>query len=180
MWGFIATEVLFLGGLFAAYSFFRYLHPAGVAAAASHTKIVIGSVNTAVLLTSSLLCVGVARRSGRREPPHRPADVGCCRARNRLPLPKGYRIRRGDRGASVAGSDFFLDITEKRIGEIFYFFYWLMTGIHALHLLVGIGALAVIGRRAVVGKYRASITARFASSASMGISWMLSGSSCSR
>ena len=61
MWGFIATEVLFLGGLFAAYSFFRYLHPAGVAAAASHTKIVIGSVNTAVLLTSGLLCRG--RRS---------------------------------------------------------------------------------------------------------------------
>jgi cytochrome c oxidase subunit III len=53
IWGFIATEVLFLGGLFAAYSFYCYLHPAGVAAAARHTKIVIGSINTAVLLTSS-------------------------------------------------------------------------------------------------------------------------------
>jgi cytochrome c oxidase subunit 3 len=51
------------------------------------------------------------------------------------------------------GPNFSLDIAEKRVGEIFYFLYWLMTGIHALHLLVGVAALALIGRRAVSGAY---------------------------
>jgi heme/copper-type cytochrome/quinol oxidase subunit 3 len=45
------------------------------------------------------------------------------------------------------GPNFSLDIAERRIGEIFYFFYWLITGIHALHLLIGVAALALIGRR---------------------------------
>ena len=55
MWVFLATEVMFFGGLILAYCVYRIGHPDGFAEAARHTKIVIGTANTAVLLTSSFL-----------------------------------------------------------------------------------------------------------------------------
>src|SRR5207249_6241897 len=54
MWAFLATEVLFFGGLFAAYVVYRSAYPNDFAAASGHTKLLFGSVNTAILLTSSL------------------------------------------------------------------------------------------------------------------------------
>src|SRR3569832_967832 len=65
MWTFLATEVLFFGGLILAYCVYRFSYPDGFAEAARHTKIVIGATNTAVLLTSSFLVawgVTAARR----------------------------------------------------------------------------------------------------------------------
>src|SRR5262249_53539932 len=55
MWTFLATEVLFFGGLILAYCVYRSASPEGFAEAARHTRIVIGTTNTAVLLTSSFL-----------------------------------------------------------------------------------------------------------------------------
>ena len=55
MWVFLATEVLFFGGLILAYCVYRFGYPDGFAEAARHTKIVIGTTNTAILLTSSFL-----------------------------------------------------------------------------------------------------------------------------
>ena len=46
------------------------------------------------------------------------------------------------------GAAFALQTPEPAVGEVFYFLYWLMTGLHALHLLVGVGAIVVIARRA--------------------------------
>src|SRR6185312_11546168 len=53
IWVFLATEVLFFSGLLLAYTVLRKAYPVGFAEASRETKIVIGSVNTAVLLTSS-------------------------------------------------------------------------------------------------------------------------------
>ena len=154
MWGFIATGVLFLGRLFAAYSFFRYLHPAGVAAAASHTKIVIGSVNTAVLLTSSFVMswASLAARDGATRLAGRLMWVAAGLGGVFLCL-KGIEYAEEIGEHLWPGPSFSLDIAEKRVGEIFYFLYWLMTGIHALHLLIGVATLALIGRRAVANEY---------------------------
>src|SRR5205085_8782712 len=55
MWVFLATEVLFFGGLFLAYTVFRSLYPRDFAAASHHTEVLIGGINTAVLLFSSTL-----------------------------------------------------------------------------------------------------------------------------
>ena len=68
MWVFLATEVLFFGGLILAYCVYRIGYPDGFAEAARHTKIVIGTANTAVLLTSSFLVAWavVVARAGRR------------------------------------------------------------------------------------------------------------------
>ena len=53
MWVFLATETLFFSGMLLAYTVLRHAYPEGFAEAGRETKIVIGSVNTAVLLTSS-------------------------------------------------------------------------------------------------------------------------------
>jgi cytochrome c oxidase subunit 3 len=54
MWAFLATEVMFFGGLFAAYVAYRFLHPQAFGAASRLLNVRLGALNTAVLLTSSL------------------------------------------------------------------------------------------------------------------------------
>jgi cytochrome c oxidase subunit III len=154
IWGFIATEVLFLGGLFAAYTVYRHLHPQAVAEAASHTKIVIGSVNTAVLLTSSFVMSwaslsaagGASRLAGRLL--WAAAGLGIV-----FIALKGYEYAQEIGEHLWPGPNFSLGTAEPKVGEVFYFLYWVMTGIHAAHLLVGIVVLALIGWRATHGAY---------------------------
>src|SRR5438445_8636748 len=64
MWTFLATEVLFFGGLFLAYILYRHFDFAGFAVGSRHTNLLFGTLNTAALLTSSLtmaLAVHAAR-----------------------------------------------------------------------------------------------------------------------
>ncbi|HEX3862809.1 MAG TPA: cytochrome c oxidase subunit 3 [Stellaceae bacterium] len=154
IWGFIATEVLFLGGLFAAYSVYRYLHPAGVAAAAAHTKIVIGSVNTAILLTSSFIMswASLAASGGESRLAGRLMWIAAALGLTFIGL-KGIEYAQEIGENLWPGAGFSLDTAEPKVGEVFYFLYWVMTGIHAAHLLVGVAALAIIGRRANSGAY---------------------------
>src|SRR5689334_21076983 len=55
MWVFLATEVLFFGGLFLGYTVFRSMYPRDFAAASHHTEVLIGGINTAILIFSSTL-----------------------------------------------------------------------------------------------------------------------------
>ena len=57
MWAFLATEILFFGGLFVAYIVYRLAYPQAFAAASHHLDIVLGTVNTGVLIGSSLTMV---------------------------------------------------------------------------------------------------------------------------
>lgn len=154
IWGFIATEVLFLGGLFAAYSFYRYLHPHGVAEAARHTKLVIGSANTVVLLTSSFLMswASFAARAGQSRPCGRlmwgAAGLGVV-----FVILKGVEYTQEIGEHLWPGPSFVLQTNEPRVGEVFYCLYWLTTGIHALHLLVGIVVVAFVAWRANRGEF---------------------------
>src|SRR5688500_20392838 len=54
MWVFVAQEILFFGGIFAAYAIYRYLYPEAWAAGAHHQDWFLGALNTAVLIGSSL------------------------------------------------------------------------------------------------------------------------------
>src|SRR5205809_3274004 len=54
MWAFLATEVLFFGGVLTCYAVYRYWYPEGFIAGARSQKVLVGTVNTIVLLTSSL------------------------------------------------------------------------------------------------------------------------------
>src|SRR5919197_1110731 len=54
MWVFLATELMLFGGLFTAYTLYRMVYPAGFAEGSRHLDLVLGGINTAVLITSSL------------------------------------------------------------------------------------------------------------------------------
>src|SRR5437868_9893312 len=67
MWAFLATEVMFFGGLFAAYSIYRMLSPHEFILASRKLDVMAGAINTAVLLTSSLaMALGVRAAQLRR------------------------------------------------------------------------------------------------------------------
>src|SRR5436190_15031707 len=57
MWTFLATEILFFGGMFLSYVTYRHAYPAAFAEASRHTIVLFGTLNTAILLTSSLTMV---------------------------------------------------------------------------------------------------------------------------
>ncbi len=154
MWVFIASEAMFFGGLFFAYLYGRMSFPEGFAAASRATDVVIGTANTAVLLTSSFL-VALAVAAGDSE---RRRWVGRLLAGAALLgvvflILKGIEYRNDWHHGLFPGPGFHL---ADRPGptpagaELFYMLYFTMTGVHALHLTVGIvwmSALAIGVRR---------------------------------
>ena len=57
MWLFLATEVLFFGGLFLLYAIYRARDPDAIAEASRHAEFLIGTINTVILLSSSAVFV---------------------------------------------------------------------------------------------------------------------------
>ncbi len=145
MWIFLATEVMFFGGLFACYSISRFTDPVAVAHASHHLGLALGGINTAVLLCSSLT-MALAVRSiqlGQRKP-----TVGLLAATCTLGLVfltiKGYEFHEKFVEHLVPGSGFRYDGPNPGHAQIFFWLYFSMTGLHGLHVLIGVGLLSVI------------------------------------
>jgi cytochrome c oxidase subunit 3 len=143
MWTFLATEVLFFGGLFLAYAVYRHAYPAGFAAGARETNVFFGTLNTAILLTSSLT-MALAVHS---------ATLSKTRATSLFLVltlifaagflvVKGFEYHEDFEKHLVPGAHFTKSLPAR--AEIFFWLYWAMTGLHALHVTVGIGILSVI------------------------------------
>jgi len=138
MWAFLATEVLFFGALIAAYLNYRIWFGAEFIAAAKMTKVVLGTINTAVLLTSSAcMAMAVSTRDGGG----RRAPVLWLIATALLGLMfiviKGYEYSLEYQEQLVPALNF--DVARHGgVAEIFFMFYFCATGLHALHLLIGI------------------------------------------
>ncbi len=143
MWTFLATEILFFGGLFLSYIIYRHTYFQAFADASRHTKIIHGSINTGLLLTSSFtMSLGIhAAQKGRNRPLLGflllTIFLGCC-----FLGVKGLEYKSDIDEHLVPGLHFTHDLPVQ--GQIFWFLYWMMTGLHSLHLIVGIGLLAVI------------------------------------
>lgn len=151
MWVFLATEVLFFGGLLLAYVVYRLGYPEGFAEGARHTKIVLGTVNTVVLLSSSFVvawAVVVTSRGAARAGAvlfFAAAALG-----GAFLAVKGVEYLGEFRENLVPGTDFAL---ESKGAELFFLFYFIATGLHAVHVTIGIVLLAFIGLRAWQGAY---------------------------
>jgi cytochrome c oxidase subunit 3 len=143
VWTFLATEVLFFGGLFTAYVVYRFLYPQAFAEASHHTNLLFGTVNTAVLLTSSLTMALAVHAAGEA----REKTVFRCLAATIL-LGVGFLVfkaleyREHFAHHLVPGAHFALAAKPKT--EIFFWLYFTMTGLHAIHVFVGIGVLSVL------------------------------------
>lgn len=138
IWIFLASEVLFFAALFLTYTAYRIANPEAFAAAGRETNIVYGTLNTAILLTSSLT-MAVASQAAERGL-FRRLTLGCLAATAALGfafvLVKGFEYREDIEKHLVPGAHFAL---EQAPAQIFFAFYWLVTVIHAIHLSVGIG-----------------------------------------
>lgn len=152
MWIFLISEVLLFGGLFTAYTYFRVAYPQAFATASGHNNVIIGTVNTVVLIVSSLtmaLAVAAARAARRRR---LVVLLGTTAALGLVFLVlKAVEYVEHWHAGLVPGVH-----AEATTGPaaLFYWLYFVMTGLHALHLLVGItlvGVLMVLGARGRFG-----------------------------
>ena len=157
MWVFLASEVLFFGGLFVAYLYGRTHWPEGWAAASRRTDVVLGTVNTAVLLTSSAL---VALAVACDEHPRRRRLVARLLAATAalglaFLVVKGVEWHAEWREGLVPGPAFALAAVPG--AQEFFALYFVMTGLHAVHMAVGVAVLAALARGRAHGRAWASV-----------------------
>jgi cytochrome c oxidase subunit III len=136
MWAFIASEVLFFGAIFMAYTFVRTLHPDAFVAAARETNLWFGGANTAILITSSFTMV-MGTKAADLELRGAAALLLAATAGLGIAflIVKGFEYREDFHEHLWPGQDFRLG---DPAAQIFFSFYWGLTGIHALHLAIGI------------------------------------------
>jgi cytochrome c oxidase subunit 3 len=157
MWIFLATEVMFFGGLFTGYAFYRSAYPQAFADASNHLEILLGAINTAVLICSSFT-MALAVHSA--ETDRRKASVNFLL----LTIVLGavfLGIKFSEYHAKFAehlvpGSSFRFEGPLARPAEIFFSFYFAMTGMHALHMVIGIGLLTWLALKARRGRFSSS------------------------
>jgi cytochrome c oxidase subunit 3 len=143
MWIFLATELLFFGGLFLAYAVARGQWPQGFAAAGVRTHVVIGTVNTALLLTGSALVAGAAEDA-------RAGGIGRWTSRllaSAAALGLAFLVLKGVEYAKEAGEHLVpgpgFALQDHPGAALFYVLYYVTTALHGLHVLIGVGTLAV-------------------------------------
>jgi len=157
MWLFVVQEILFFGGLFTVYTVYRSAYAEPFAHASHHLDVTLGMINTAVLIASSLtMALAVhAAQVGRRA-----GQVGYLLLTILLgsvflvikTIEYGHKFHEG----FFPGPNFRYPGDEAKAAEIFFSLYFAMTGLHALHMVIGIAILAVLVVMALRGRFGAS------------------------
>jgi len=142
MWLFLSTEVLLFVGLFVAYSVYRYSFPNAWAQASRHSEIWAGTTNTFVLITSSLT-VALAIHFARENKPRIAA------------LMLAITLVFGLVFMCIKGIEYWNHFHEVTLPGVsmYWSLYFLMTGLHGLHVLIGMTVLAVCMYRVLHGYY---------------------------
>ena len=159
MWIFLITEVMFFGGLFLAYTVYRRAYPEIFAIASTTLNVYIGAANTVVLLCSSLTMVLAVRA----------AQLGKTRLIVLFLIltlilggiflgVKAYEWNEKYVEHHIPGPSFHLDGVPPDMqghAQLFFSLYFAMTGLHALHMVVGAGLLTFLLLQARAVKYTA-------------------------
>ena len=156
MWLFLATEVLFFGGLVLCWIYARHWNQAGFDAGARETKLWIGTLNTGILISSSFMYTAgiVFIRAGNTR-----RLIECCWGTLLLGLAflgLKFGLEWRDDFAShlfPAFADFKIVGPDGGGARLFFIFYFIGTALHGLHMLIGIGLLLWIIRRARRGEF---------------------------
>lgn len=159
MWTFLASEVLFFGALIAGYTVYRVLYPQAFAVAAHETNILYGSINTALLITSSYtMTVAVQASEARLRRLLLFALVLTAVIGVAFVAVKMLEYKDDLDKQLLPGVHFALHPATTRL---FFALYWVMTGVHAIHLSIGIVltlalAYAVASDREIVDSSKVS------------------------
>ena len=139
MWIFLATEVLFFGGMFAAYTVYRYSHWQAFQEAALHQEWYLGCLNTVVLLTSGFtMALAVeGARAGSRIGLFWMLGVTWILGAAFLGI-EGYEYHSKFVEHLVPGSGFHFTGSDPGASELFFCLYFTMTGLHMFHMFVGL------------------------------------------
>jgi cytochrome c oxidase subunit 3 len=145
MWLFLATEVLFFGALFALYLVYRSGYPDTFREASSHLDDVRGTINTVILLTSSLTMALAVHASEIRN-------------RRRMVMMMGATALLGLVFLGIKATEYYTEFEEQLFpglvfvwegadaphAQLFFTLYFVMTGFHALHMIIGMAVLVVM------------------------------------
>ena len=175
MWVFLVTEIMFFGGMFLAYTIYRYKYPGAFAAASNHLSLWLGGINTVVLIFSSFtMAMAVySTQVGKRR-----NSIICLLLTMVLGLTflgikaVEYRDKYRDHlipGQLIPGRPFDPEVAKSgdadehklhlppgatvKNAEMFYWIYFAMTGMHALHMIIGVGLLTIITILAWRGRF---------------------------
>ncbi|HEX7152647.1 MAG TPA: cytochrome c oxidase subunit 3 family protein [Thermoanaerobaculia bacterium] len=147
MWMFLATEIMFFGGFFAAYAVYRWMYPEAWSAAAHHQNWFVGCLNTIVLIGSSLtMALSVwAAQTNRRKLTIWMLVLTLILGTVFLGV-KAYEYNDHiSHGLFPGANTFTYQHTENPALtpqiQMFMVFYFGMTGMHALHMIIGAGLL---------------------------------------
>jgi cytochrome c oxidase subunit III len=154
MWVFLITEIMFFGGLFAAYLVYRATHYQAWLIGSEHMEFWFGTINTVILLCSSLLvALSVhAVQTGKNRLCAIYLWIASAMGVAFLVL-KGFEYHAHFVEGAVPGGLWKLSVPDPQAVQMFFYIYFVMTGLHALHVTIGIFLLAIIGWNAAKGHY---------------------------
>jgi cytochrome c oxidase subunit 3 len=155
MWVFLVTEVMFFGGLFMAYVVYRTWYPEAFAEGSRHLDITLGAVNTAILIASSLtMAMAVwAGQQGSRKRQLIYLVLTLLFGLGFLGI-KAVEYTEKFRDHLVPGPGFeWHGVANPANVQMFYSLYFAMTGLHALHMIIGAGMIVVLMAMAAKGRF---------------------------
>ena len=175
MWVFLVTEIMFFGGMFLAYALYRSTYPASFASASNHLDLTLGTLNTGVLILSSFTMAMAVyfTQVGNRRP-----QILCLVLTLLLGLTflgikaVEYHDKYTDHlipGRLIPGHEFGPEVAQEGDHDphklhllpgatvpqvqMFYWIYFAMTGMHALHMIIGAGLLTFLLIFSVKGRF---------------------------
>jgi len=157
MWVFLVTEVLFFGGLFAAYVVYRTAHPESWIEGSHELDVVLGAINTGVLICSSLtMALAVhAAQLGRRNAIVLYLVMTLLLGGVFLGI-KAFEYHHKWVEGFVPGPYFHFPGPMGKQVQLFFALYFAMTGMHALHMVIGMGLMVFLVREAWRGRFSAA------------------------
>jgi len=145
MWVFLVTEVMFFGGVFTAYVVYRSMYAQAFHEASHHLDVWLGSINTAVLIGSSLTMALAVRASQLAQPRDTVKYLLYTMLLGSVFLGiKFFEYHHKFVEHLVPGPHFQWAGADPGHAEIFFSLYFAMTGLHAAHMVIGITILAII------------------------------------
>jgi cytochrome c oxidase subunit 3 len=154
MWVFLATEVMFFGGMITGYIVYRDAYPDAFSAGSVHMLFMAGTLNTAILISASLFIAFAvhAAQVGERKALMWFLAIAMFLGICFLSV-KGYEYYEHWVDHKVPGPSFQWDGPDPRHAEMFFVLYFFLTGFHALHMVIGVSILAFILYFAARGRY---------------------------
>lgn len=155
MWLFLVSELLLFAGLFGLYAAYRLTYSSEFLAAAHHNDVVLGTANTFVLVTSSFTVAWAVHlhRAGRFRLAALFVALTFLFGAVFLGI-KTIEYSRHIAAGLLPGSHYASAELPARGAGLFFTLYYLMTGLHGLHVIGGMTALAFVGRRVSRGDVR--------------------------